>query len=326
MNIPGFVDLQVNGYQGIDFSSPQLTPDAFGEACRQLLGHGTAAFLPTIITSSLSTYRRNLPLMAEMMASPEFKNRLLGLHVEGPFISKLPGAVGAHNPDWVQPPSVDVLEQLQNWADGRIQILTIAAESNGAVELAARAVEMGITVSLGHHLPDERDLQRLVRVGAKALTHLGNGMPNLIDRHRNQIQMGMAEDELTAMIITDGHHLPAYLIKNIIRAKGTDRVVVVSDASPLAGIPPGHYEAMGNKVILEESGLLHNPQKQCMVGSSGTMLECMNYLASLNILSLDDLLKLGFYGPMKLLGLDHRLISSSCSLRFNHKTLTFFAG
>jgi len=323
MNIPGFIDLQVNGYQGVDFSSPELTTEDFTRTCRQLLDHGTAAFLPTIITSSLETYERNLPLMAQVMATDEFKNRLLGFHIEGPFISSQPGAVGAHNPQWVQKPSLSVLDQLQDWANGRIKFLTIAAEIKGAVELATHAANMGITVSLGHQIPTEEDLQSLAQAGAKALTHLGNGMPNRVNRHHNQIQMGMAQDELTAMIITDGHHLPDYLIKNIIRTKGIGRVIVTSDASPLAGMKPGHYETLGNKVVLEESGLLHNPEKQCMVGSSATMLECMNHLASVNILSLEELLQLGFYGPLSLLGIDPQSITSPHSLAYDHKTMKF---
>lgn len=324
MKIPGFIDLQVNGYLGVDFSSPNLAEEDFARACRQLLSHGTAAFLPTIITSPLSVYQRNLPLMARVMASSEFANCLLGFHVEGPFISKQPGAVGAHNPEWVQDPSLKLLEQLQSWANGHIKMMTIAAEGEGAAELTSRAVMMGITVSLGHQIPSEQNLQCLAKAGAKTLTHLGNGMPNLVDRHHNQVHMGMAEDGLTAMIISDGHHLPAYLIKNILRAKTVDRVVVTSDASPIAGMPPGQYEALSNKVVLEESGLLHNPEKQCMVGSSATMLECMNYLASLNILPLEDLLKLGFYGPLKLLGLESQLMPGKRSLEFDHETLTFY--
>ena len=323
MNIPGFVDLQVNGYKGVDFSSPELSTQDFTSACQQLLDHGTAAFLPTIITSSLETYERNLPLMAQVMATDAFNNRLLGFHIEGPFISSQPGAVGAHNPTWVQQPSPKLLDQLQTWSDGRIKYLTIAAEAKGAAELTRHAVGMGITVSLGHQMATAKDLHSLANAGAKVLTHLGNGMPNLVDRHHNQIQIGMAQDALAAMIITDGHHLPDDLIKNIIRTKGVDRVIVTSDASPLAGMKPGHYEASGNRVVLEASGLLHNPEKQCMVGSSSTMLECMNYLASLNILSLEALCQLGFYGPLSLLGIDPQSINSLYALAYDHKTMTF---
>ena len=138
--------------------------------------------------------------------------------------------------------------------------------------------------------------------GDTALTHLGNGMPNQVHRHHNPLWAGLGADELTAMIIADGHHLPPSVLKAIIRTKGADRVVVVSDAAPLAGMPPGRYTTLGNDVVLEESGLLHNPEKGCLVGSSATMLNCMNHLASLDLLAENDLIRAGFSNPLRLIG------------------------
>ncbi len=112
LDIPGFVDLQVNGFVGVDFSSPDLTEESFVRACRALLQRGTAAFLPAIITSPLEVYERNLPILARGIALPEFRGRLPGIHLEGPFISPQPGAVGAHNPAWTRPPDLDLLQLL----------------------------------------------------------------------------------------------------------------------------------------------------------------------------------------------------------------------
>ena len=114
---------------------------------------------------------------------------------------------------------------------------------------------------------------------------------------------GMAADDLYASIITDGHHLPPEVIKVITRAKGVGRLLVVSDSSTLAGMPPGEYDTLGNKCVLEESGKLHNPDKNCLVGSSATMLECMNHLASLRVLEIEEMLAVGFGNPIQLLGL-----------------------
>ena len=303
MTIPGFVDLQVNGHRGTDFSSPDLTEEAFAQACRDLLGQGTAAFLPTIITCPLDVYRRNLFLMGRVVAGPEFAGRLLGIHVEGPFISRKPGAVGAHNPAWVLPPDVGLLERFQEWAGGRIKLLTLAADVPYADDLARAAVAMGITVSLGHQMATEEDLARLVRAGAKALTHLGNGVPAMLARHPNPIWAGLANDDLAAMMIADGHHLPPAVMKVILRAKGAARVIVVSDQSSVTGLAPGRHRAFGTDVVLEESGRLHIPEKGCLAGSSATMLACMNHLASLGLLSAEELEAVGFYNPLALLGL-----------------------
>jgi len=321
--MPGFVDLQVNGFLGTDFSSPELAPESFAQVCRELLGRGTAAFLPTIITCPISVYRRNLPLMAEVMAREEFRGRVLGLHLEGPFISRQPGAVGAHDPRHVRAPDMALLQDLIAWADGQVRLITLAAELPGADALARYAVDNGITVSLGHTLATFDDMQRLVQAGATALTHLGNGVPNTLPRHENPIWAGLAQDALSAMLIADGHHLPAPVLKTILRAKGIDRSIIVSDASPVAGLPPGEYTTLGNRAVLEPSGRLHNPEKGCLVGSSATMLDCMNHLAAQRLLSVEDLITVGVHNPLRLIGMDASTISKETRVRFDETAATF---
>jgi len=302
-NIPlGYVDLQVNGFLGVDFSSPDLTEADFIRACRALLAWGTVAFLPTMITSPLDVYARNLPLMARVMAREEFESRLLGFHIEGPFISREPGAVGAHNPAYVRESDVALLEKLLDWADGRVRLLTVAAEVPGADALARFAVERGITVSIGHSLFDTADLDRMAEAGATALTHLGNGLPNLLPRHDNPMWVGLAHDAYTAMVIADGHHLPVPVLKTMVRAKGADKLIVVSDAAPVAGLPPGRYRMLDNDAVLEPSGCFHNPDKQCLVGSSATMTQCMAHLAGLGEMSEEALMKVGRSNPLALIG------------------------
>ena len=300
----GFIDLQVNGFLGVDFSDPGLTEDDFVRVCRALLAQGTAAFLPTVITSSLDTYARNLPLMASVMARDEFQGRLLGLHLEGPFISRVPGAVGAHNPAYVRDPDVGLLAQLLDWAEGRVRLFTLAGELPGADALARFAVERGVAVSVGHSLFTTADLDRLADAGATAITHLGNGLPNMLPRHDNPLWVGLAHDAYTVMVIADGHHLPEPVLRVAVRAKGADRLIVVSDASPVAGLPPGRYHFLDNDAILEPSGRFYNPEKQCLVGSSATMAQCMAHLAGLGELSDEALVKVGRTNPLRLIGLD----------------------
>lgn len=300
--VPGFVDLQVNGFLGVDFSAPDLTAEAFKRACRALFAAGTVAFLPTLISAPIEVYQRNLPLIAGVLMEPEFQGRLLGIHLEGPFISPEPGAVGAHPPECVRQPDPELLLLLLEWAAGQVRLLTMAAELPGADELARLARSYGVTVSIGHSLATVMDMERMVEAGAAALTHLGNGLPNLIHRHENPIWAGLANDALTAMVIGDGHHLPPAVLKSFIRAKGATKIVVVSDASPIAGLPPGRYRIWGNDVVLESSGRLFSPGKQCLVGSSATLLQCINHLASLRLLTEDELVMVGFFNPLRLIG------------------------
>lgn len=321
---PGFVDLQVNGFRGTDFASPDLTAETFASACRALLETGTAAFLPTILTSPLSAYERNLPLMAQVLARDEFQGRLLGIHLEGPFISAQSGARGIHSPEFIRGPDLALLQKLLDWAGGRVQMLTLAAELEGADVLARFAANQGIAVSIGHSLAADEDLARLARAGATALTHLGNGLPNSLPRHVNPIWAGLANDALSAMVIADGHHLPAPVLKTFVRAKGVARTVVVSDASHLAGLPPGRYTTPAGEVVLEESGRLHSPAMLCLAGSSATMLGCMNHLASLDLLSLDDLLAVGLVNPLRLIGVSPGELRGRTALLYDENARRFY--
>ncbi len=304
LHIPGFVDLQVNGFVGVDFSDEALTEEAFVHASRTLIARGTAAFLPTIITNSEARLQRNLTLIVRALKKDAALARhILGFHLEGPFISKEPGAVGAHDPDAVHVPDTAFFDRLFAWSEGRLRLLTLAAELPGADTLARHAVKRGVAVSCGHELAHPADLARVAEAGATALTHLGNGMPNLVNRHNNTLLAGLAEERLKIMFIPDGHHLPRHVLKVFARAAGAERLIATSDASPAAGLPPGTHYVLGNKAVLEPNGLLHNPDKQCLVGSSATLLTCMNVLHSLGLFSLDELLRMGFHNPLALIGL-----------------------
>ncbi len=300
--IPGLVDLQVNGYQGVDFSGSDLTDESFVWSCRQMLAAGATAFLPTLITSPPGVYERNLPIIARVLDGGEFRGRVLGIHLEGPFISRQDGARGAHTAQWVRAPDPGYLEELIRLANRQIRLLTIAADQKGADDLARCAVSHGIAVALGHHMATDQDLELLVQAGATALTHLGNAVPAMLERHHNPIWAGLANDDLSATLITDGHHLPETLIKTILRVKGPRRCIVVSDASPLAGMPPGRYHSMGADVVLEESGRLYNPATGYLAGSSATMRQCVSHLCGLGLLDRDDLARVCFANPLRLIG------------------------
>lgn len=323
IKIPGLVDLQVNGYQGVHFSDINLTRDDFVMSCRGVFEAGTTAFLPTMITSPKEVYEHNLPIMAAVLHEAEFRGRLLGFHIEGPFISAQKGSRGAHDEQWISKPDVGYLRQLIDWADNQIKLLTIAAEPDGAEKLARYAVDHGITVSLGHQVATEADLARLVRAGATALTHLGNGVPAMLSRHKNPIWAGLGNDDLVAMIITDGNHLPVSMLKTIIRTKGPERCVVVSDAVSLAGLPKGQYELLGHQVVLEEDGRLNDLTTGYLAGSSATMLQCMNHLESLDLVGTDELFAMGFDNPLALIGLGPEVVASGRDVFFDREKKIF---
>jgi len=302
MHIPGFVDLQVNGYLGCDFTAPDLSAEDFGQAAERLLAAGAGAFLATVVTAPMRVYQRNLPIIAAAADSGHFRGRVLGIHLEGPFLAH-GDAIGAHRPEHTLAPDIDALSRLMDLAGGQLRMLTLSPEMPGAERMIRWSAGQGICVACGHTMATSDDLARAADAGATVFTHLGNGLPRLVPRHENPIWAALAEDRLTATLITDGHHLPPAVIKSFIRAKGVERIAVVSDAAPPAGMPPGRYRTLGNDSVLEPDGRLHSPTKKCLVGSSSTMLQCMNHLASLAILTADELRAVGLETPLRLLGL-----------------------
>ncbi len=300
----GFVDIQNNGWMGSDFTAPGLTIERVLEITRDLVSRGTIAYCPTVITGNPETYRENFGVIAEAMQDRKLGRHILGIHLEGPFISPEPGAVGAHPKEFVLPPDSTTFDLFQEWANGAIRILTVAPERPGAEALIRHVTSKGVTVSMGHHLASDEDMERAVCAGATLCTHVGNGIPNMINRHQNPLWWQLANDRISGLFITDGHHLPADLITVALRAKTVKRFIVTSDASPLAGMLPGAYNIFGKlPVVINENGLIYSEQSKSLVGSHSTMLECMNHLASLHILSEKELWSVGLKNPLGALGL-----------------------
>jgi len=303
MKNDGYVDLQINGSVGVDFSDPELTEEKFMKAAEYILASGTELFLPTLVTSPRKLYLRNLPLIREACERHGLQDNVPGVHLEGPFISPEPGAVGAHRPGDVREPDVDFFDEVMRVSGNYVKMLTVAPERPQATKLIRHASAMGVVVSCGHQLADTETLRQAADAGARLLTHLGNGCPTMLNRHHNMIWAGLANDALSAMIITDGHHLPPELIQCIFRCKSADRLIVTSDAASVAGLPPGRYSLWGNDAILEPDGLYHNPEKGCLVGSSASMKKCADYLRSLGIATEEEIEKMTKSNPLKVLGM-----------------------
>ncbi|UKI33225.1 MAG: N-acetylglucosamine-6-phosphate deacetylase [Lentisphaeria bacterium] len=301
MRNPGWVDLQVNGCGGVDFSDPCLTQSAFLRAAEQVLKSGTELFLPTLITSKLAVYRRNLVLIQAAVERFGLGKNIPGVHLEGPFISPVPGAAGAHNPEWIIPPKPETVEQLLNCAPGFIKLVTLGADTDGAQEAIRLLRRHDVAVSIGHHMANAAQIASAADAGAQALTHLGNGVPGMLPRHANPIWAGLAEDRLIAMIITDGHHLPAEVIRVICRTRSVEKIIVTSDASPAAGFSPGPCHVLGNDAVLDPSGRLYNPKTGFLVGSAAMLADCMNVLESLELFSEKELLRVGRENALALL-------------------------
>nr|MDO8099112.1 N-acetylglucosamine-6-phosphate deacetylase [Candidatus Njordarchaeota archaeon] len=299
--IPGWVDLQVNGFRGVDFSSPDLTLQGIDLMSTQLLQEGVVGYCPTLISSPLEVYRHNLPLIAEASKS-ENGAQVLGVHLEGPLISPDDGARGIYPQDCITLPSIELFEKFRSWSQEKIALLTLAPEQKGAMKLIKHIVNTSkIVVSIGHHKATNEIIKEAVDAGVRAATHIGNGLPEMIHRHDNPVWPTLAEDRLTGMFVTDGFHLPKEMVKVCLRAKGTSRFIVTSDLVHIAGYRPGNYDFHGIPVTLEANGRLHRKGPLQLAGSSSAMMECMSFLTSIGETDWKDLTKIGFENPLKLL-------------------------
>ena len=276
----GWIDLQVNGYAGVDFNSPGLTPQAVRLVTERLNADGTAGYLPTLVTGDPEMLIANVRAVIEARRRYRVcEKSVLGFFLEGPFISARPGAVGTHPAEWVREPDIALFDRFQDAAEGLIKMVNVAAEIPGMADFTRVLTGRGVTVSLGHQLASSpADIAPCIEAGAKAFTHLGNGLPNEINRHDNIIATALVEDRASVMFIPDGHHLPDTLLKLYFRAVPIGRLVAVSDAQYPAGMPPGEYKVCGADARLEPSGLLWNPSRNCLVGATAPMAKMMELL------------------------------------------------
>ena len=241
---PAFWDLQINGRWGVSFSDPTLTVDQVAAIVRAQAGLGTARLCPTLITAPRAHMLHGVRTIAEACDRfPDVGRMVLGIHLEGPSISEVDGYRGAHPLEAVRGPDWDEFRELQEASGGRVLLITLAPERPGAIDFIRRAKAEGIVIALGHTAADCPTIRVAVEAGATLSTHLGNGIASTLPRHPNPIWDQAAEDELYASLIADGHHLGPSILKALVRAKTPDRIILVSDASPLAGLAPGRYGA-----------------------------------------------------------------------------------
>jgi N-acetylglucosamine-6-phosphate deacetylase len=239
---PAFWDIQTNGRWGISFSDPNLTVEQVASIVRGQAELGTARLCPTLITAPQSGMLHGVRTIAEACeAFPDVASRVVGIHLEGPSISALDGYRGAHPLEAVRGPSLDEFFELREASNHRIKIITLAPERPGAIEFIREVVGQGVVIAIGHTSANFDVIRKAVEAGATLSTHLGNGIASPLARHPNPIWDQAAEDSLWASLIADGHHLSPSVLKTLVRAKSPERVILVSDASPLAGLPVGRY-------------------------------------------------------------------------------------
>jgi N-acetylglucosamine-6-phosphate deacetylase len=296
---PGWIDLQVNGFAGVDFNRPSATQEEIAGALKALFATGLTRLYPTIVTNSPEVMEGALRNLARLREALPEGHAIEGFHVEGPHITPEDGARGAHPKRWVRPPDLEEYRRWQDAARGNVRIVTLSPEWPQATHYIETIVREGVVAAIGHTSANSEEIAAAVSAGATLSTHLGNGSHQMLPRHPNYIWDQLADDRLAASFIADGIHLPASFLKVALRAKGVERSVLVTDAVRPAGCAPGIYMLGEMEVELLPEGKvqLTDPKRQGLAGSALRMDQGVENLMRLGGLSLMEAISMATQNP-----------------------------
>ena len=292
---PGFIDLQVNGGGGI-LLNDQPTADGMRAIARAHRRYGTLACLPTLITDT----RERMRIAIAAARSIGGQDGVLGLHLEGPFIS--PQRPGVHPPDRIVRPDEGDLEELRDLAGAGRSLVTLAPECVPAGFVRALA-SAGVRVSIGHSEASASVVIQAAADGATGVTHLFNAMPPLAGREPGIVGAALAEDRLTAGIVVDGIHVDPVSVRAAFAAKGSDRIALVTDAMPTVGSSLQRFELCGRAVALVDGRL--TVEGGTLAGAHLDMASAVRNAVKLAQLPLEDALRAASLTPARFLGLDN---------------------
>lgn len=274
------IDLQINGYRGIDFNDPGMTDQQLHDACVHLIQDGVAGCLPTVITGEIDHMVACLRQIARgYQNDPVVRQVVWGVHIEGPFLNETPGYIGAHPAHCARIADVDTTKILLEAANGLARIVTLAPERDPQGKVTRFLADQGVVVAAGHTDASLDDLRQGIDQGLSMMTHLGNGCPMLLHRHDNIIQRVLSlADHLWISLIADGAHVPWFAFANYVSRSGPSRTVVVSDAISAAGLGPGAFMLGGRSVQVDDDLVPRAPDKSHFIGSAITMQRAVENL------------------------------------------------
>ena len=291
---PGFIDLQVNGGGGI-LLNDQPTADGMRAIAAAHRRFGTTGCLPTLITDT----RERLQSAIAAARSASGSDGVIGLHLEGPFIS--PKRPGVHRPDRIAQPVAGDLEQLCELASDGRSMVTLAPEYVPAGFVRTLAAS-GVRVSIGHSEASAAIVMRAVEDGATGVTHLFNAMPPLSAREPGIVGAALADNRLTAGLIVDGIHVDPISVRAAFAAKGCERIALVTDAMPTVGASQDRFELVGRTITLTNGRL--TTEEGTLAGAHLDMATAVRNAVKLAQLPLEDALRAASLTPARFLGLD----------------------
>ncbi len=290
---PGFIDLQVNGFAGVDYNDPGAGCEEVARSIRVMFQTGVTRFFPTVITGShesmLASIRNLASCKAELLRSGQAEGVAMeALHIEGPHISAETGPRGAHPVEHVRPPDFDEFLRWQEEADGMIRLVTFSPEWDESPSYVRNLIRSGVVASIGHTKASGEQIAAAVDAGATMSTHLGNAAHPTLPKTQNYLLDQMVEDRLSACFILDGIHIPGPFFRMAARAKGVERSVLVTDAVMPAMCEPGPYRLGQIDVELRPDGSVVLQGGERLAGSALRMDQAIGNAVRLGRLSLRE--------------------------------------
>lgn len=303
---PGFVDLQVNGFAGVDFNNPEAPPDDIARAVEAILHTGVTRFLPTVITGPPDQMLACLRNLHRAQTTLPHGHSIAGFHVEGPHISPDDGPRGAHPKQWVRAPDLTEFGRWQEATEGNIRLVTLSPHWPEAIEYIRALSAQGVTVSVGHTIGKGDSIRFASMIGATMSTHLGNAAPNPLPKFPNLLLDQLANDDLSASFIADRIHLDDNFFRVAVRAKGIERTILVTDAAAPAGAAPGRYRLGELEVDLTADDRIFLAGTSRLAGSTLHMDRAIKNLMLVAGVSLADALRTATLNPARIIRLEGR--------------------
>lgn len=312
--VPGFIDIHINGGGGR--SLMEGTYEAIDEASKFFAKHGTTGFLSTLFGLKEDVLKAARAVKIAMERSTKGAE-VLGIHLEGPAFN--PKKLGVFLPEWFRPPDINEFEQTMLESGNAVKLVTIAPEVNGAIDFIKAITKRGVVASVGHSYATYSQTLEGIEAGISHATHTFNAMREFHHREPGVVGAVLSSDELTAELVADGFHVHPTAMKILVRCKGVDRVILVTDSVEAAGLPEGEHTWRGRKVIIKggkcvlprppvTSTLAGTPEaeKVTLAGSILTMNVAVKNMIELAEVSLKEAIKMATINPAKRIGVDKR--------------------
>ncbi len=293
---PGFIDLHVHGGGGFSLASDD--PEQIRSYARWVVSTGVTSFLVTSVGADRDHLLRRIRTALPSMDGVPQGAQPLGIHLEGPFLS--PDRPGAFPLGWLRPPDIEEFRECLEAAGGHLRIVSLAPELPGAGAIIAAAVRAGVVVGLGHSDATYEEAQRAFSLGVRHVTHCYDAMRLFHHRDPGCLAAALNSRDVTAELIADGIHVHRGAVEMLVRAKGVERTVLVTDAIPLAGLPDGMFDMYGERVWVE--GGMARRADGVLAGSTAAMDSMVGNVARWLPLSMADAVRMATLNPAMVIG------------------------